>query len=121
MELREQQATPTQNQVRSDVTRYRYGQEAHLDEVLERLGLAPTDEERPELIAVREEAVEGAYALVLEFDSQRMPLANWLAKQAKIEKFFGPSIRAEIVEPKDKKIDLALITIATPTPVESAS
>src|SRR4028118_415972 len=28
--LREQQATPTQNQVRLDVTRYRYGQDAHL-------------------------------------------------------------------------------------------
>lgn len=121
LELREQQATPTQNQVRSDVTRYRYGQEAHLDEVLERLGLAPTDEERPELIAVREEAIDGAYALILEFDSHLMPLANWLVKKEKIEKFFGPSIRAEIVEPKEKKVDLALIAIATPTSTESVS
>ena len=119
--LREQQATPTQNQVRSDVTRYRYGQEAHLDEVLERLGLAPTDEERPELTAIREEAMDGAYALVLEFDSPLMPLSNWLAKKEKIEKFFGPSIRAEMFEPKEKKVDLALIAIATPTPIESAS
>ena len=45
--LREQQATPTQNQLRKDVPRYRYGQEAHLDDALKRLGLAPTDEERP--------------------------------------------------------------------------
>lgn len=119
--LREQQATPTQNQVRSDVTRYRYGQEAHLDEVLERLGLAPTDEERPELTAVREEEIEGAYALILEFDSPKIPTAKWLEKQEKIEKFFGPNIRAEIMEPMAKKVDLALITLATPTPVESAS
>lgn len=119
--LREQQATPTQNQVRSDVTRYRYGQAAHLDEVLERLGLAPSDDERPELAAVREEAIDGAYTLVLEFDSPRVPLSTWLEKQAKIEKFFGPNIRAEMTEPKADKVELALIAVATPEPVESAS
>jgi len=116
--LRKQQATPTQNQVRSDVTRYRYGQEAHLDEVLERLGLAPSDDERPELSAVREEAIDGAYALVLEFDSPAVPLAKWLEKQTKIEKFFGPNIRAEMTEPQTNKVDLALIAIATPEPTE---
>ena len=47
VELREQKATQTQNQVRLDVTRYRYGQEAHLDDALERIGLSPTDDERP--------------------------------------------------------------------------
>lgn len=119
--LREQQATPTQNQVRSDVTRYRYGQEAHLDEVLERLGLAPSDEERPELVAVREEAIAGAYALILEFDSPRVPVSTWLEKQEKIEKFFGPNIRAEITESQKNRVDLALIALATPEPVETAS
>jgi hypothetical protein len=120
-ELRNQQATPTQNQVRSDVTRYRYGQEAHLDEVLERLGLAPSDDARPELVGVREEAVDGSYALFLEFDSPKIPLAKWLEKQDKIEKFFGPDIRADISEPKENQVDLALITLATPKPVEAAS
>lgn len=119
--LREQQATPTQNQVRSDVTRYRYGQEAHLDEVLERLGLAPSDDVRPELVAVREEAIDGAYTLVLEFDSPFVPLTKWLEKQEKIEKFFGPNIRAEIAEPEAKKVDLALIAVPTPEAVESVA
>lgn len=119
LELREQQATPTQNQVRSDVTRYRYGQEAHLDEVLERLGLAPTDEERPELLAVREEEIAGAYALVLEFDSPHIMMATWLEKQGKFEKFFGPSVRAEITEPAPNRVDLALVSISTPSPVEA--
>ncbi|MGL4879603.1 MAG: DUF2854 domain-containing protein, partial [Waterburya sp.] len=44
------QATSTQEQLRKDVTRYRYGQEAHLDESLAKLGLSPTDEERPQLV-----------------------------------------------------------------------
>ena len=117
--VKEQQATPTQKQVLSDVTRYRYGQEAHLDEVLERLGLAPSDEERPELVGVREETVDGAYALFLEFDSPRMPVSKWLEKQEKIEKFFGPNIRADINEPAENKVDLALIALATPDPVEA--
>ncbi|MGD1943501.1 MAG: DUF2854 domain-containing protein [Leptolyngbyaceae cyanobacterium] len=119
--LREQQATPTQQQVRMDVTRYRYGQDAHLDEVLERLGLAPSDEERPELVAVREEDIDGAYALVLEFESALMPTSKWLDKQEKIEKFFGPNIRAEICESQEHRVDLALIAVATPEPVEAAS
>lgn len=118
--LREQQATPTQKQVRSDVTRYRYGQEAHLDEVLERLGLAPSDEERPELAAVREESIEGAYTLVLEFDSPLMPLDQWQQKQEKIEKFFGPDIRADIHAPREDRVELALITVDTPKPAEVA-
>ncbi|NER80526.1 MAG: DUF2854 domain-containing protein, partial [Leptolyngbya sp. SIO1D8] len=101
--------------------RYRYGQEAHLDEVLERLGLAPSDDERPELVGVREESTDGSYALILEFDSPYVPLTKWLEKQAKIETFFGPDIRAEIVEPTEKKVDLALIAISTPTPAEPVS
>jgi hypothetical protein len=35
--LREQQATPILQQVRSDVTRFRYGDEQHLDEALLRI------------------------------------------------------------------------------------
>ena len=42
IKLRDETATETQNQIRKDVTRYRYGQEAHLDSSLESLGLSPT-------------------------------------------------------------------------------
>ncbi len=107
--IREEQATPTQNQVRKDVTRYRYGQEAHLDESLKRLRLSPTDEERPLLVGVREILVDGAYTLVLEFDSPKIPLEVWQQKQDKITTFFGPNLRAEITQPAEKRIDLALI------------
>ena len=57
LKLREKLATPTQNQIRKDVTRYRYGQEAHLDDTLQRLGLSPTDEERPVLVSLKESAI----------------------------------------------------------------
>ncbi|MEO0537018.1 MAG: DUF2854 domain-containing protein [Cyanobacteria bacterium P01_A01_bin.123] len=119
--LRTQQATQTQNQIRSDVTRYRYGQEAHLDESLERLGLSPNDIERPVLSGLREAKVNGAYALILTFDSPRIDLDTWQTKREKIERFFGPSIIAEISQPEAEKIELALITSLEPTPVETAA
>lgn len=108
--LREKQATPTQTQIRKDITRYRYGQEAHLDEALARLGLSPTDEERPVLRGLRETESAGAYTLILEFDSPLISLETWQQKQEKIEKFFGPGVRATIEQPAENQIELALIS-----------
>ncbi len=107
--LRQSQATPVQNQVRNDITRFRYGQEAHLDVALEKLGLSPTDEERPELVALREEAREGAYTLVLEFQSPLIGFDVWQEKQDRIGRFFGPGIRAEVSQPADQRVEVALI------------
>jgi hypothetical protein len=109
--LREQQATPTQNQLRKDVTRFRYGQEAHLDESLERVGLSPNDEERPVLTGLRETEVDGAYTLLMEFYSPFVSLEKWQDKQEKIAKFFGPGIKADVNQPEEKRIDLSLIRI----------
>jgi hypothetical protein len=108
--LREKQATATQNQIRKDVTRYRYGQEAHLDSSLEYLGLSPSDEERPVLQGVREEAIDGAYALILEFDSPLIPFATWTAKQEKLNKFFGSGLQVKLSQPAEEQVEVALIT-----------
>jgi len=108
--LRESLATETQNQVRKDITRFRYGQPAHLDDALERLGMAPTDEERPLLQGLREVDVDGAYALILEFYSPLMPIEVWEEKQEKIAKFFGPGLDAQVTQKPDQKVELALIT-----------
>ncbi len=118
LKLRELQATSTQNQIRKDVMRYRYGQEAHLDSSLESLGLAPTDEERPVLKGLREITADGAYALVLEFDSPLIPFETWQQKREKIEKFFGPGIRVDLTQLPDNQVDVALI--ATPQEATSA-
>lgn len=107
--LREKQATPTQNQIRKDVTRYRYGQQAHLDDSLERLGLSPTDEERPLLVGLREAEIEGNYALILEFESPLIPLETWQERREKIEKFFGQGIVAQIEHPAENCVDVALV------------
>lgn len=107
--LREQEATPTLNQVRADVTRFRYGQSVHLEPALEKLGLYPTDKERPVLAGLHEEIRDGHYALVLEFDSPLIPLATWQGKGDRIGRFFGPGVRADLQQTQDNRIELALI------------
>lgn len=107
--LREEQATPTQNQVRKDITRFRYGQEAHLDESLERVGLSPADDQRPELISLYETKVDGAYTLILQFYSPLVNFETWQKQQEKVAKFFGPEIKAQVSQPEEDRVDLALI------------
>jgi len=113
--LRKSQETPTQKQLRKDVTRYRYGIKAHLDEILEKLGMSPTDEERPVLIGIYEEISEftetkGAYSLVLRFRSPLINFEAWQQKQDKLTRFFGPGIVAVVSELENKEIDLKLIS-----------
>lgn len=109
--LRDRQATDTQNQIRKDVTRFRYGQEAHLDSSLEALGLSPTDEERPVLDGIRETSTDGDYTLVLEFDSPLISFETWKDKREKLERFFGPGLRVTVSQPAEDRIEVALITL----------
>ena len=107
--------TPTQKQLRKDVTRYRYGIKAHLDEILEKLGMSPTDEERPLLIGIYEELsqdedTKDAYSLVLRFRSPLMNFEFWQEKQDKLTRFFGPGIIAVVTELENKEVDLRLIS-----------
>jgi len=110
LSLREQQATVTQNKIRKDITRYCYGQDGHLDAALAYLGLSPSDEERPTVTALREEESNGAYALILEFDSPLMPITVWQEKQEKMTSYFGPGVEIKITQPVENKIELALVT-----------
>ncbi|MEM9772087.1 MAG: DUF2854 domain-containing protein [Cyanobacteria bacterium P01_D01_bin.73] len=129
LELRKAQATQTQEQVRKDVTRFRYGQEAHLDEALERLGLSPTDEERPVLHSIVEADHDGLYNLTLSFASPYISFDTWQEKREKIERFFGPNITTDIthgeeVTSKDgisvTLVDVALTRVAD-APVATAA
>ncbi|BAY27114.1 hypothetical protein NIES2100_69350 [Calothrix sp. NIES-2100] len=110
LQLREQQATVTQNKIRKDITRYCYGQDAHLDRALSYLGLSPTDEERPIITGLQEKEINGAYALILEFDSPLLTIDVWQQKQEKMTSYFGPGVRVEITQPSEDKIELTLIT-----------
>ncbi len=107
---REATATETQNQIRKDVTRFRYGEEAHLATALEYLGLSPTDEERPVLTTLREENHDGQYALVMLFESPMIGFDQWQEKQDKMSRFFGPNIQAELKQPEAKQVEVTLLS-----------
>ncbi|MBD2198897.1 MULTISPECIES: DUF2854 domain-containing protein [Calothrix] len=110
LKLREQQATVTQNKIRKDITRYCYGQKAHFDVALAYLGLSPTDEERPIVTGLKEKEINGAYTLIVEFDSPLIGIDVWQQKQEKMTKYFGPGVKVEITQPEEDKIELTLIT-----------
>jgi hypothetical protein len=110
LKLRQQQATATQTKIRKDLTRYCYGQDAHFDGALTYLGLNPSDEERPEITGLRETETNGAYTLILEFDSPEIPIDVWQQKQEKMTKYFGPGVKVEISPGEENQIQLALIT-----------
>ena len=113
LKLRDRQATPTLNQLRKDVTRFRYGQEAHLDVALEKLGLAPSDDDRPILKGIQEAEIDGAYALILEFYSPFFKIDIWQDKCEKIAKFFGPGVKAKIA-PTDDGEEVSVTLIVDP-------
>nr|KYP48541.1 Thylakoid membrane protein slr0575 family [Cajanus cajan] len=102
--LREKCATPILKQVKSDVTRYRYGDEQHLDEALKRIfqygqGGGIPRRSAPVLQMIREEVTEdGKYCLVLVFEAKDLQLSDFEKRQAKFASFFGPGITAEVGE-----------------------
>ena len=110
--LREQQATITQNKIRKDITRYCYGQNVHFDRALSYLGFASIDDdELPEVTGLRETETDGAYTIILEFDSPEFPIDIWKEKNEKMTKYFGPGVEVKITEVGEDKIELALITL----------
>eukprot|EP00195_Chlamydomonas_chlamydogama_P013039 CAMPEP_0202902264 /NCGR_PEP_ID=MMETSP1392-20130828/16755_1 /ASSEMBLY_ACC=CAM_ASM_000868 /TAXON_ID=225041 /ORGANISM="Chlamydomonas chlamydogama, Strain SAG 11-48b" /LENGTH=283 /DNA_ID=CAMNT_0049589005 /DNA_START=115 /DNA_END=966 /DNA_ORIENTATION=- len=111
-EQRAAQCTDIQKQIREDVTRFRYGDEQHLEEALDKIfkfnkagGIARRV--APVLTGIREELVEGAYSLVLEFESS-LEMSKWEERQPKFQSFFGPGIIARL-DKTDKGMDVALI------------
>jgi hypothetical protein len=108
--LREQQATNTQNEIRRDITQYSYGEDAHLDKALSFLGLSPTDEERPLITGFRETEINGAYALILEFDSPMIPIDIWQQKLDKMTNFFGPGVEVKVTQTAEDELELMLIS-----------
>ncbi|GMH04299.1 hypothetical protein Nepgr_006138 [Nepenthes gracilis] len=118
--LREKCATPILKQVRSDVTRYRYGDEQHLDEALKRIfqygqGGGIPRRSAPILHMVREEVTEdGKYSLVLMFEAKALQLSDFEQRQAKFASFFGPGITAEVGKGANDLYEVRLISDSKP-------
>ncbi|BAB10156.1 unnamed protein product [Arabidopsis thaliana] len=110
VKLRESCATPILTQVRNDVTRYRYGDEQHLEEALKRIfqyGLVLTD---------------GRYCVVLVFEAKALTLSDFEKRQAKFTSFFGPNITAEVGKGESENLyEVRLISNLSTNSVSSTS
>lgn len=101
--------------MRNDVTRFRYGDEQHLEEALAIIfrynrpgGLRRN--QSPRLSAIAEQVILDRYALVLSFDSPKMALSDWTDRRDKIQGFFGPGVTAGITEVEEGKVEVELVS-----------
>ena len=91
-----------------DVTRWRYGQKAHLESSLEALKLWD-DDTPPQLEEIEELDSSGGYGLRMRFSLGAIPLQRWQDKQDRLGRFFAKGLRAELTDLGDGRIDLQLL------------
>ena len=94
--LREHPSSEPLRKLLADVTRWRYGQKAHLESSLEALKLWDEDQP-PRLETIEELDCDGAYGLRLGFATEGVPLQRWQERQERLGRFFGPGLRAELL------------------------
>mmetsp|Transcript_12158 Transcript_12158/g.18272 ORF Transcript_12158/g.18272 Transcript_12158/m.18272 type:complete len:276 (-) Transcript_12158:152-979(-) len=97
----ESKATEIIRKVKQDVTRHRYGDEAHLDTTVKKLGLVVPGKAYPQLKELRQEVTEdGELAFSMVWQSLDTPYKMW-ADQKRVNKystFFGPGVYADCVK-----------------------
>merc|ERR1712127_8173 len=82
-------------------TRHRYGDEAHLDTTVKKLGLVVPGKDYPQLRELRQEQDEnGELAFTMVWQSMDTPFKMWAEekRRQKYETFFGPDVGAEVVK-----------------------
>ena len=107
-ELRQRPESEALRRLLADVTRWRYGQKAHLESSLEVLKLWDEDAP-PQLLSVEELACDGGgYGLQLRFRCEGVPLERWQAQQERLGRFFGTGLQAVIEAPEPGQVSLTL-------------
>lgn len=103
-----EKAAPELAKLLGDVTRWRYGQKAHLESSLEALKL--WDEDNPPQLEEIEElnSAEG-YGLRLRFQPNAVPLERWQDKRERLGRFFAKGLRAELNAVDEDRFDLMLL------------
>lgn len=110
MALRDAPASQTLRKLVKDVTRWRYGQKAHLESSLEALKL--WDEEAPpQLESVTELAVHGRYGLAMRFRMEGVPFQRWQEKQDRLGRFFDKGLEARLSQPASGELLLELLPV----------
>lgn len=93
---REAKGTTIQKKIVSDATRFTYG-DAHMEDPLKALKLAPRGMGPPELVSMAEElSPTGGYSLKMLFSAPNTPYRVWKDRAPRYARFFGPGVRAEL-------------------------
>lgn len=119
--LRESKGTKIQKKILSDATRFTYG-DAHMEEPLRALKLAPKGQGVPVLQSLSESRTPaGGYALSMVFYAPNTPYRVWKDRMAgpdggRIARFFGDgkkSLRAwaRLVSVKERTVELTIATL----------
>jgi hypothetical protein len=110
--LRAQKATTIQAKIMSDATRFTYG-DAHMEDPLRALKLAPRGMAVPELVNMAEAVMpDGEYSMTMRFFAPNTPYRVWKDRAPRYSRFFGPNVRATLKKYDSKKrlVELTLIT-----------
>mmetsp|Transcript_2398 Transcript_2398/g.7040 ORF Transcript_2398/g.7040 Transcript_2398/m.7040 type:complete len:282 (-) Transcript_2398:29-874(-) len=121
----EKKATETIQKIKQDVTRHRYGDEAHLDTTVKKLGLVVPGKAYPQLQELRQEEVNGELAFTMVWQSLDTPYKMWADERRvkKYETFFGPGVTAEVVkiDAEQRLVGIRLTTISGSSASSSTS
>jgi len=112
-DLRQQPGNEPLRKLLADVTRWRYGQKAHLESSLEALKLWDEDAP-PQLVAVEELEEGGRYGLRLTIDCHGVPFERWQDRRDRLGRFFGPGLTADLQQAAPGRLQLSLLP-ATPS------
>jgi len=111
---RAKSATTIQAKILSDATRFTYG-DAHMEDPLKALKLAPRGMGPPELVRMAEAVTpEGQYALTMRFFAPNTPYRVWKDRAPRFSRFFGPNVRATLkkYDAGKRLVEMTLITTA---------
>lgn len=114
-EVFEAKKTETISKIEQDVTRHRYGDEAHLDTTVKKLGLVVPGKAYPQLRELRKEIADGGeLAFTMVWQSVDTPYKMWADERRvkKYETYFGPGVTAEVVkiDAEQRLVGIKLIT-----------
>ena len=91
-----------------DVTKWRYGIQAHLESSLETLKLWNFDNP-PQLLELEEITKDEKNGLRMHFEINAVPIEKWMNKQERLNRFFAKGLETEfIINDNKKEFDLIL-------------
>lgn len=119
-------ATEIVTKIKQDVTRHRYGDEAHLDTTVKKLGLVIPGKAYPQLRELREERTEdGELAFTMVWQSLDTPYKMWNDERRvkKYSTFFGPGLSGDCVkiDAEQRLVGIRLTTGPKKEPEESTA